>query len=1113
MAAVMSVTVGGVDLTSKILMETFTAEVGSRDTITTCSFDLRDETKTIDIKSGALVIVTATVTISPSAPVATTVWRGYVGNIDWAFDGAANLLTVDCQSANSLLDQKAYRNKEAGRTANGRTRGSDIQWLLSNSTASEGVSPITYNAAKIYNAAGTWNNDLWFGGKTLREALEHFCKNAYSTKMQFWVDTNGDLNISRVGKDINMIANWEFQLPVGTSTTATSWTYVGTPTRERIAGQNTDGSGATISGSEADYGMKIDSSSESAWQEISGITAGKRYYFSGAIKNLSNDRARIYINFRASSGGANLSPTTTISTTTVGSWVRVEKVVTAPATATHVEIRLSHSAATGGSVYYDNLQLIAETASFGISDNPDNTTTFAPMNYEESLDASAIINAVAIKGAATSKGAKTFQSYYREYAPSLAYFGRVYGSFIDDSSVTSNPTADRAADAIFSESAMPVREGTYTISSDRLGYTVPVAGTYQIFELSRMPSARQITINRIEGLSILPFGNGEIVYEIQFGSQKGNLASALATVGSALIGTGKPRLGSTAFEHNLQQSNFVSSGRLLTDPQVTGAAAEVEAPSSMPAANTPMSIIKKNTSLLPLANLPDLTIYAEEFPEGTLVMLLPNAGDPHLTKPTLYRSDGVSSWAVSTAATVKSDAADIGQFQHGILTADAIFAGSIDASVIEVDNLNADNITTGTISAVDVLASRITNDPAGVGLLIQGDGAGVDAGFGGVNDSLIYAGYNASSVDNAIANAPNSIYLSPTSVTLPDYTTGSGVQIVGDVGASIVGGSQALIGTSNIPLTGNTAYFGASVFGGWNSGITLYSENDSITMMAADDITLTADTTEVSGDLNVQGLITAQSGATVTGVLTATNLTSSGSITLNSGGDVVLQADGNDVIVQDTEAANGTNPRILFRDKDNVFYAGVKAGAANVIQILNGSSATDYAQLWAERIYPMNGSTASRYIYDDGTRTATSGGLEVGGSISVIGSPIITSPTTTTQTASAAIFVVSSGATYTLRRNSSSLRYKENVIDADEAVLEAARKIKPRHYTSKIEDEKGAVRLGFIAEEVLEAGLSHAVDYDEEGRVETLDPTALIAALFVRVNDLEKRLEALENKS
>ena len=83
-------------------------------------------------------------------------------------------------------------------------------------------------------------------------------------------------------------------------------------------------------------------------------------------------------------------------------------------------------------------------------------------------------------------------------------------------------------------------------------------------------------------------------------------------------------------------------------------------------------------------------------------------------------------------------------------------------------------------------------------------------------------------------------------------------------------------------------------------------------------------------------------------------------------------------------------------------------------------------------------------------------------------------------------------------------------MDADDAVLEAARKIKPRHYESTIDDEAGETRLGFIAEEVLAAGLSHAVGYDGEGRVETIDATALIAALYARVNDLEDRLAALE---
>ena len=121
-------------------------------------------------------------------------------------------------------------------------------------------------------------------------------------------------------------------------------------------------------------------------------------------------------------------------------------------------------------------------------------------------------------------------------------------------------------------------------------------------------------------------------------------------------------------------------------------------------------------------------------------------------------------------------------------------------------------------------------------------------------------------------------------------------------------------------------------------------------------------------------------------------------------------------------------------------------------------------------------------------------------------------PATTTQTSSAGIWVLVSGTNYQLRRNSSSARYKTNIVDADEVVLEAARKVKPRHYESTIEDENGATRLGFIAEEIHDAGLTHAVGYDSEGKPETIDPTALIAALWHRVSDLEDRLKALEAK-
>ena len=168
------------------------------------------------------------------------------------------------------------------------------------------------------------------------------------------------------------------------------------------------------------------------------------------------------------------------------------------------------------------------------------------------------------------------------------------------------------------------------------------------------------------------------------------------------------------------------------------------------------------------------------------------------------------------------------------------------------------------------------------------------------------------------------------------------------------------------------------------------------------------------------------------------------------------------------------------------------------------------------RVFP--GTQTTRYMDDDGTRISFNAGLDLQGTTQTSG--IFKSngsgyendaPVTTTQTSSAAIWVLQSGTNYRIQRNSSSARYKTNIVDADDAVLEASRRITARHYESTIADEAGATRLGFIAEEVHDAGLTHAVGYDAEGRPESLDSTALIAALWHRVADLEARLQKLEN--
>lgn len=290
------------------------------------------------------------------------------------------------------------------------------------------------------------------------------------------------------------------------------------------------------------------------------------------------------------------------------------------------------------------------------------------------------------------------------------------------------------------------------------------------------------------------------------------------------------------------------------------------------------------------------------------------------------------------------------------------------------------------------------------------------------------------------------------------------------------------------------------------------------------------------------------------------NITASSNITLDSNdGDVILAAGGGEIVVQDTLVSNGTNPRIVFRDKNGTNYSNIKSGGSAIVQVLSGTSSTTYGQLWAARIYPMNGTSASRYIDDDGTRTRFSGGIDVnasstmtsitasstisattytatstttallasgGGDVTVTGADVTVPisgngeltaiPNTTTATTNSARWVSTGTNTYALRRDSSTRRVKTNIVEADAAVLAAAKNLRAVHYEALEKDGEGNIvpsgkhTLGLIAEEIAEAGLGCAVTYDGEGLPDGYDERVIIAALLHRINDLEARLAELE---
>ena len=252
---------------------------------------------------------------------------------------------------------------------------------------------------------------------------------------------------------------------------------------------------------------------------------------------------------------------------------------------------------------------------------------------------------------------------------------------------------------------------------------------------------------------------------------------------------------------------------------------------------------------------------------------------------------------------------------------------------------------------------------------------------------------------------------------------------------------------------------------------------------------------------------------------------------------------------------NGGTGNVTLGGDLTVTGEDVNLGTGLTIGVL-GTSAVQFtrndtgnrANITVGRVFP--GTQTTRYIDDSGSETLFSGGIDVTGDttadtfystsaiIALAGSPgadvtltggdtsvpisgngeLQSIPNTTTATTNSARWVLISGSTYGLRRDSSTRRVKTNIVEADDAVLAAAKNLRAVHYEALEKDAEGNVvpsgkhTLGLIAEEIVEAGLGCAVTYDGEGLPDGYDERVLIAALLHRVNDLEARLAALESR-
>ena len=510
-----------------------------------------------------------------------------------------------------------------------------------------------------------------------------------------------------------------------------------------------------------------------------------------------------------------------------------------------------------------------------------------------------------------------------------------------------------------------------------------------------------------------------------------------------------------------------------------------------------------------------IVISADKITTGTL-----NAANVAVTN---LNADNITSGTIN-AGVIAVTNLDADEITTGTISADLISGGTINASVIAVTNLDADEITTGSltldgsqgvaitsenfsVSASGIVNTKtisVTDSTVGPGILSSKSAAVGD--FAVPSADTIQMGHwtagstAAATITGVALNTPSVGYTRYTANN--SFVAGSQIDITGcnpatlDLLGGVISSRTSTTFTVKIAMTdayisGGTAVSSTSV----GTFTTDLSINSSGLFTIGKSSLGSGNVHTVNGTLNADGLQI--NGVAVGGGSSATSLE-------------IYESDG------------GGTSRGRIRGSDTVAGRIVvenTAGSGNVILYVDGDVTTvNGGQLNVDGV-------ASALAFT-GTTSVTAFNASGGGNIVLTGAddtvPITGNgeikaiPNTTTLTTNSARWVSAGAGVYNLRRDSSTRRVKTNIVDADDAVLVAAKNLRAVHYEALEKNEQGEVvpsgrhTLGLVAEEILEAGLDCAVTYDEGGIPDGYDERVIIAALLHRVNDLEARLAELE---
>jgi len=313
-------------------------------------------------------------------------------------------------------------------------------------------------------------------------------------------------------------------------------------------------------------------------------------------------------------------------------------------------------------------------------------------------------------------------------------------------------------------------------------------------------------------------------------------------------------------------------------------------------------------------------------------------------------------------------------------------------------------------------------------------------------------------------------------------------QTTGDAGAVasgslILGNNSGLnnIGTANlvIPADGELV-FNSTATPKYTGGGNLYQ--------SATNVLRTSGSFAVGSELTVSG------GASITGDI--------------AGADII--ANGGGLYVDATTV--GGYSALYFRSSANSALANFAVASSGVITANTGTSVDRAADIQADLFYPGS-QTTYRMDYNNGSDGLGAGGIRFNTSVVLTAGSYKQTATPTTYAGLSATWypAQAAGDSLTITRASSSRRYKTNITDIDQHVLDAVKRLRPVHYSGMHGQEIYGRRLGFIVEEMEEAGLDCVV-LKENGLAEGYDQMGVVSALLGWVRELEARISELESR-